>query len=52
MRWALTHGIEAFLEPGPGTVLAGLLRRISKDLEKSPRVRSIEHPADLEERAS
>jgi len=28
MRWALAQGISAFLEPGPGEVLGGILRKI------------------------
>ena len=34
MRWALDQGIGEFLEPGPGSVLAGLMRRIARDAEK------------------
>jgi [acyl-carrier-protein] S-malonyltransferase len=43
MRWALSQGIRDFLEPGPGTVLAGLLRKI----DPSAQVRSAASPADF-----
>jgi [acyl-carrier-protein] S-malonyltransferase len=43
MRWALDQGLRSFLEPGPGQVLAGLLRKI--DGEAS--VRSAASPEDL-----
>lgn len=49
MSWALDQGIRAFLEPGPGTVLAGLMRRIAKDREPAPTVRSANTPSDLED---
>lgn len=42
MRWALDQGIRHFLEPGPGQVLAGLLRKIDKDVT----VDSAATPAD------
>lgn len=42
MRWALDAGIRRFLEPGPGQVLAGLLRKIDQDAE----VVSAATPAD------
>lgn len=42
MRWALDAGINHFLEPGPGQVLAGLLRKIDKGAE----VDSAATPAD------
>jgi [acyl-carrier-protein] S-malonyltransferase len=45
MRQALKTGLRHFLEPGPGTVLAGLLHKISPEAE----VRSAARPADLEE---
>jgi malonyl CoA-acyl carrier protein transacylase len=48
MRHALASGIREFLEPGPGNVLAGLLRRITKDGGPEVRVRSIQAPADLD----
>lgn len=47
MRWCLENGIVAFLEPGPGNVLAGLMRRISKAAEVSATVRGVETPEDL-----
>jgi len=47
MRHALAQGLSAFLEPGPGTVLAGLMRRIAKDVGATPVVRGVEKPADL-----
>lgn len=47
MRWALGQGIGAFLEPGPGSVLAGLLRRTAKDAGVAVKTRNVEHPADL-----
>ncbi|HKX46315.1 MAG TPA: ACP S-malonyltransferase [Planctomycetota bacterium] len=43
MRWALDRGIRRFLEPGPGTVLAGLLRKIDAEAV----VRSAATPAEL-----
>lgn len=48
MRHALAAGIEAVLEPGPGNVLCGLMRRIAKDAGASPVLRGVEKPADLE----
>jgi [acyl-carrier-protein] S-malonyltransferase len=47
MRHALAAGITEFLEPGPGNVLGGLLRRITKDGGPEVRVRSLQEPADL-----
>ena len=47
MRYALDQGIHSFLEPGPGNVLAGLMRRITKDAGAEATVRGIETPADL-----
>jgi [acyl-carrier-protein] S-malonyltransferase len=44
MRWALAQGITSFLEPAPGTVLAGILSKI----DETARVRSAAKPADLE----
>jgi [acyl-carrier-protein] S-malonyltransferase len=40
---ALAQGVRHFLEPGPGTVLAGLMRKI----DSSARVRPAATPADL-----
>ncbi len=44
MRWALGQGITSFLEPGPGEVLAGILRKIDPEAD----VRSAATPAKLE----
>jgi [acyl-carrier-protein] S-malonyltransferase len=49
MRHALGAGIRDFLEPGPGSVLAGLMKRIAKDAGVQPNMRSVEKPADLAE---
>ena len=43
MRWALGQGITRFLEPGPGQVLAGIMRKIDGDAE----VRSAATPSDV-----
>jgi len=43
MRWALERGIRSFLEPGPGGVLGGIMRKIDKDAD----VRSVQEPADV-----
>jgi [acyl-carrier-protein] S-malonyltransferase len=51
IRWALDNGITRFLEPAPGTVLAGLVRRIARDADRDAEVRAAEHPTDLEESA-
>lgn len=48
MRHALGRGITAYLEPGPGTVLAGLMRRITKEAGTAATVRSAAVPGDLE----
>lgn len=48
MRHALAQGIDAVLEPGPGNVLCGLMRRIAKDSGALPSLRSVQTPADLE----
>lgn len=48
MRHALDEGIAEFLEPGPGNVLSGLLRRITKDGGPEARVKSVQTPADLD----
>ena len=47
MRHALGAGLRDFLEPGPGSVLAGLMKRIAKDTGVQPNMRSVEKPADL-----
>jgi len=44
MRWALDQGLTEFLEPGPGSVLAGILRRICKDAGREASVKGVEHP--------
>jgi [acyl-carrier-protein] S-malonyltransferase len=43
MRWALAQGLRSFLEPGPGEVLGGLLRKI----DESATCRSVATPAAL-----
>jgi [acyl-carrier-protein] S-malonyltransferase len=43
MRWALSQGLRSFLEPGPGNVLGGLLRKLDKDVS----VQSVQVPAEL-----
>jgi [acyl-carrier-protein] S-malonyltransferase len=43
MRWALGQGISHFLEPGPGAVLAGIMRKIDSEAE----VRSAATPAEV-----
>ncbi|MEW6073028.1 MAG: ACP S-malonyltransferase [Planctomycetota bacterium] len=48
MRAALAAGIVSFLEPGPGNVLSGLLRRIAKEAGVEVATRSAATPADLE----
>ena len=47
MRHALSEGVDRFLEPGPGAVLAGLMRRIAKDSGTQVEVRNVEQPEDL-----
>ena len=44
MRLALASGHRSFLEPGPGSVLAGILRKIDGEAQ----VRSAARPSDLE----
>lgn len=43
MRHALAKGVRQYLEPGPGTVLGGILRKIDPEAE----VRSVAEPADV-----
>ncbi len=43
LRWALAQGIRDYLEPGPGTVLAGIFSKIDPEV----RVRSAARPEDL-----
>ncbi|MEE8469097.1 MAG: ACP S-malonyltransferase [Planctomycetota bacterium] len=43
MRWAIEQGHTDFLEPGPGTILAGILRKIDPEV----RVRAAATPGDL-----
>ena len=33
MQWLIAQGFTRFIELGPGTVLAGLMKRINKDVE-------------------
>jgi len=47
MRWALAHEIREFLEPGPGEVLAGILRKI----DEGAHVTSAATPATLDDAA-
>jgi [acyl-carrier-protein] S-malonyltransferase len=42
------EGVDTFVEVGPGTVLAGLVKKI----DKSVRVLSVEDPASLEATAA
>jgi [acyl-carrier-protein] S-malonyltransferase len=42
MRYALAQGLRSFLEPGPGNVLGGIMRKIDKDAA----VRSVQEPAE------
>lgn len=43
MRWAIEQGHTDFLEPGPGTILAGILRKIDPQV----RVRAAATPGDV-----
>lgn len=43
MRYALGEGHRSFLEPGPGTILAGILRKIDPEAEVTPAAK----PEDL-----
>ena len=36
MRWALEQGVREYLEPGPGRVLAGILRKIEREASVAP----------------
>ena len=33
MQWLIAQGFTRFIELGPGTVLAGLMKRINKEVE-------------------
>lgn len=44
MRWALGQGVREFLEPGPGSVLSALVRKLDRDVI----TRSVELPEQLE----
>ncbi len=46
IRWALDQGLTSFLEPGPGTILAGIMRKIDAEAE----VTSAALPSDLADR--
>lgn len=43
MRWILGQGVRTFVEPGPGTILAGILRKIDGEAV----VRSAATPQDV-----
>jgi len=45
--WCLEQGHDHFLEPGPGNVLGGLMRRITKESGHSASVRGIERPEQV-----
>ncbi len=44
MRWAIAQGRNRFLEPGPGTILAGILRKIDQE----PEVVAASQPGDVD----
>lgn len=44
MRWAIAQGQNRFLEPGPGTILAGILRKIDQE----PQVVPASQPGDVD----
>lgn len=44
IQWMQAHGVTHFLELGPGSVLAGLIRRIDRNLHTAP----LGEPEDLE----
>jgi len=47
IRWALDNGHQQFLEPGPGNVLGGLMRRITKESGHDATVRGVERPEQV-----
>jgi [acyl-carrier-protein] S-malonyltransferase len=47
MRWAIEQGHRRFLEPAPGTILAGILRKIDAEAEVVPASRPDEVDAAL-----
>ena len=50
VRTALSAGVQRFLEPAPGEVLAGLLRKIGKDAGAETEVLGFPTPESLSER--
>jgi [acyl-carrier-protein] S-malonyltransferase len=52
VRWALYQGCTNFLEPGPGSVLTGLLRRIAKDAGRAVNAYNFDQPSALDAPAS
>lgn len=52
MEWALAAGHRRFLEPAPGTILAGILRKIDAEAEVVPASRPDEVAAALEASAA